>query len=102
MKRHLIQAAEGAFGAAAGTLFIQQSTSLLGKLPEGYQPHQLKGDPAEYVVAKAERLARRAVPERHRNRAKHSATWVYGVGFGVLLGALAPVIDFRSPGRALA
>jgi len=102
MKRHLIQAAEGALGAAAGTYFIRKSMGVMGKLPEGLRPHQMKGDPSEYIVSRAERLVGRAVPEKHRERAKKSTGWMYGVGWGVLLGALAPAIDLRNPGRAIA
>ena len=102
MKRHLIQAAEGALGGAAGTFLMQKGMGLMGKLPESYQPHQMKGDPAEYVVSKAEEMAGRAIPLEHRDKAKQSASWIYGVGWGVLLGALAPAVDLRSPGRAAA
>lgn len=102
MKRHLIQAVEGALGGAAGTFLMQKGMGLVGKLPEDYKPSQMKGDPAEYVVAKAESIAGRAIPLEHRDKAKQSTSWIYGVGWGVLLGALAPAVDFRSPGRALA
>jgi hypothetical protein len=101
MNRHLIQVAEGALGAAAGTLFLHQSMRLMGRLPEHLQP-QTKGDPSEYVVSKAERVAHRTLSPNQRQRAKQSAPWVYGIGWGVLLGALAPFLDLRSPGRAVA
>ena len=102
MKRHLFQAAEGALGAAAGTYFIGKSMGLMSKLPEDFRPPQMKGDPAEYIVSRAERIAGRSLPERQRERAKKSTSWIYGVGGGVLLGALAPALDLRSPGRAIA
>jgi hypothetical protein len=102
MKRHLIQAAEGALGGVAGTFLMQKQMGLMGKLPERYQPHRMKGDPAEYVVSRAEDLAGRRIPLEHRDKAKHSTHWIYGVGWGVLLGALAPAFDLRSPGRAVA
>jgi hypothetical protein len=102
MNRHLIQAAEGALGAAAGTFLMQKGMGLVGKLPERFQPHPMKGDPAEYVVARAERLAGRTLSPDQRESAKQKTHWVYGIGWGLLLGLLAPKIDLRSPGRALA
>src|SRR5215813_5685466 len=101
MKRLLISAAEGALGAAAGMLLMRKSMPLIGKLPKGLQPDEMKGDPTEYVISQAERAAHRNLPERQRAFAKKSTPWLYGITWGALLGVLAPKLDLRSPGRAI-
>jgi hypothetical protein len=102
MQQRLWTVLEGAAGGAAGTFLLTQALKLEPRLPEALRSDPPSGDPAEFIVERAERLAGRRLPERAHRALARSAAWTYGTGWAVLLGLLGPRLRMRKPGRALA
>lgn len=103
MNRQLIGSVlGGSVGGAIGTAFIQKSLALSERLPDAVQPPPLEGDPGEYMVERVEERRGRPFGESVHRGAARSLHWLYGIGWGALLGALAPRIGMSSLGRTLA
>lgn len=91
-------AAGGVFGGAMGTLFMMNGMKRVGqRLPERLKPTLVRRDPAELMVARLEALRGRPLPRRVHDVLAGSLHWVYGMGWGGLLGLATTRHRLRSP-----
>ena len=102
MDEHIITGIGGVVGGTLGTIFMQQGMKLSQKLPEGFKGPSMSADPGDFMARKAEGLVtKNVVPEGVHGTFSSSLHWGYGIGWGTLLGALAPELPIRSFGGAL-
>jgi hypothetical protein len=97
MRLHFNNAAEGvlegALGGLVGTALMMQGMERFAhKLPEPIRPPTMKGDPAEVLMRKAEKLARLRMRGRAREVVTTGMRWAYGTSWGTLLGFAAPFL----------
>ena len=88
MRTELINAAEGALGGIAGTLFIQQAMKLNEKLPAWLQPPSPSQDPGDFMISQVERVAQ-PLPEPVHGALARSLHFAYGTTWPALLGVFA-------------
>jgi hypothetical protein len=103
-KKHTVAVSVGGLmGGLLGTAAIEKAMGLSQKLPERLHMPELKGNPAEYVVSKAEKLSGGPLaPETHA-RAVKASPWIYGLAWaGALAGAARPLRMHKPLNAALA
>ncbi|HVY60000.1 MAG TPA: hypothetical protein VHF22_00030 [Planctomycetota bacterium] len=100
MREHLIHLAEGALGGAAGTLFMTKSMQVANRLPEAIQPPPIEGDPGDFMVSQAERVAGAALEPGTHAKAAHALQWAYGVTWPTILAVALPALEIRSVRKA--
>lgn len=90
----------GAVGGALGTAFIQKSVQLGDRLPQALQRPPMAHELGELIVGKLEDQRGRSLEPKAHRRAASSLHWMYGVGWGAALGALAPRLGMTRLSRA--
>src|SRR5690349_11815911 len=76
MPNILLKLAAGAVGGALGTLLMQKSMPLAGKLPEKVKPTMPAQDPGHFMVSQGERVVGALSPKVHSGAA-HGLHWAY-------------------------
>ncbi len=101
MKRIWIDAAAAALGGVVATWLMRKSMKLSEKQPDAVKPAMPERDPGDYMVSQAERVTGPLSPTVHE-KAAHSLSWVYGIGWPIAFGLIARKIGAHaSIGRAL-
>jgi hypothetical protein len=97
----LIDMAAGLAGGLLGTALMQGLAKAGRKLPSSFQA-RFKGDPAEFIVSRGEKLTHHPLSSSTRDKIKPALPFAYGLTGPLVLGALAPRIGRGSVGRILA
>lgn len=95
-------AVAGVVGGALGTVMMQQSSRVAGKLPEKIQPPALTGDPGDFVARKAAQAIKRDLPEASQRRFARALHWVYGAFWPTAFGLALRDRVFRRVGSSVA
>jgi hypothetical protein len=88
--------AGGALGGAIGTFVIEKEIGLARKLPAALRMPEMRGDPAELFVRKAEQLAKRPLSPLARERAIRGLHLAYGAAWPAALGLVERFARSRS------
>src|SRR5271165_3902546 len=89
-KRHTVAVSFGGMvGGLLGTAAMTKATGLSQKLPEPLHMPEVKGDPGEYLVTRAEELRGGPLPPRAHAGAVKAMHWLYGLAGASVLAPLA-------------
>ena len=78
--------AGGAIGGMMGTLFMMKASKRANQLPERLKPTQTRRDPGDFLVTRMEEARGRPLPRTAHERLAGALHWIYGIGWGGLLG----------------
>jgi hypothetical protein len=99
----LIDTVAGIGGGLLGSMAIGALMEKQGKLPEPMRGPEVKDNPAEHILEKAEEISGAHVPQRARPAVGQALHFAYGTVGPTLLGLVARRVGAnRSVGRALA
>jgi hypothetical protein len=103
-KKHTVAVSVGGMmGGLLGAAAIEKAIGLSRKLPEPLHMPELKGNPAEYVVSKVEKLSGGPLPPESHARAVKASPWIYGLAWaGALAGFARPLRMYKPLNAALA
>lgn len=89
----------GVVGGLVGTAFMQTGVKASQRLPETLQPPQMTEDPGNFMITRAEWLAKKPLsPDVHRTFAR-GLHWAYGTFWPTVVAATFPRRSFDGFGR---
>jgi hypothetical protein len=100
-KHSAASSAGGLLGGLLGTAAIRKAMRLGNKLPEPLRMPEMKGDPGDYVVSRAEAIRGEPLPYEMHARAARASAWIYGLAWAGTLAAAAKRLKLYRPANAL-
>ncbi len=93
--------ATGALGGAIGTYLLTKGMKMSRNLPERLKPPEVRRDPGDFVITKAEELRGQPLPQGVHDTLAQSLHWIYGISAGATLGLVTAQREVRSVGQAM-